>query len=267
MTFIGKLLTVLNLVIAVGMAIWMTMVFTQRPSWFDTPDSSYEQSGALTFKQMTGEIDSLGKLAAATSRNWGVAVKNLEAREKLHKSRQPGYTQRLEWARNGNAPPGAKGKGPINKPGFFDEARIPNTATPELARGLTDLDDRSILDKSGGYRTLKGPDGRDLQGADTLLVDYHNTVVQITGDPANAMRPGLIAEIQALRQEQEMLQQEIVLTEIKLLKQLKIREEVQLEVLFLRDFQITTGGQRDTVYERKKQLEDRLKQVLQPAKN
>lgn len=265
MTFIGKLFVVLNLIVAVGMAIWMTMVFTQRPTWFDTPDSSYDQSGALTFKKMTSEIDAMGKLAAASSRNWGIAAKNLEAREKLHKSRQPGYAQRLEWAKNGMAAPGAKGKGPVNRPGFFDEARLPNSATPELARGLTDLDERSIMNKQGGYATLKGPDGRDLQGADTLLDDYHNTVVQITGD--NAMRPGLIAEIKALREEQVLLQNQIVLAEIKLLKQLKIREEVQLEVLFLRDFQITTGGQRDTVYERKKQLEDRLKQVLPAMKN
>lgn len=267
MTFIGKLLTVINLVVAVGMAMWMTMVFTQRPTWFDTPDSSYEASDALTFKQLTKEIDTLGRLAAASSRNWGIAVKNLEVREKLYKARQPGYAQRLEWAKNGVAPPGgAKGKA-VNRPGFFDEVRLPNTATPELARGLTDLDDRSLQDKQGALLTIKGPNGRDLQGADTLLIDYHDTVVQITGEPNNPMRLGLIDEIKALRDEEERLQQEIVLTEIKLLKQLKIREEVQLEVLFLRDFRITTGGQRDTVYERKKQLEDRLKQVLPPTKN
>ncbi|MBY0514574.1 MAG: hypothetical protein K2P78_11760 [Gemmataceae bacterium] len=265
MTAFGKTLTFLMMLVAVPMAIWATTVYSQRPSWFDGPDSTYEKAAVLTFKGLTTEIDAAGKLAALSSRDWGVALKNLEAREKVYRARQPGYAQRLEWAQKGKDV-GAKGKKGGNRPGFFEERAIPNTATPDLTRGLTDLDpDAFPTDKTGNPVTIKGPDGRDLQGADTLLDDYHRTVVQITGDPADAMKPGLVAEIAALREEEKQLQAQIVVAEVKLLKQLRIRDEVTGEVLYLRDFRITVGGQKDTVYERKKQLEDRLRQLVAPA--
>jgi hypothetical protein len=262
MTTFGKVLTFLNLIVAIGMVTWAVGLYSHRPTWFQPPaegaaDKAY---GSLSFKQLSDEIDGLNKTSAAASRDWGIALKTLEAREKLHRSRQPLYKQRLDVARNGEA--AAKGKKGGSRPGFFEENRLAGTATSDMAKGLTDLDEQTgyARDQKGNKVPIIGPDDRPLQGADTLLETFHKEIVLIAGDPARKI-PGLTREIEGLRARQADIQKRIVVAEVKLQKQLRIRTEVQEELLFLEDFRINTGGQRETVYDRKKQLEQRLAEV------
>src|SRR5207302_7151078 len=113
-------------------------------------------------------------------------------------------------------------------------------------RGLTDLT-AFATDKDGEEITIPGPDGRPLQGADVLLKDFHDEVLIVRGDPDRKV-PGLILDISDLRSQQKDIQKQIAVAQVKLQKQLQIRGEVQEELLFLEDFRINTGGQRETVY-------------------
>ena len=54
---------------------------------------------------------------------------------------------------------------------------------------------------------------------------------------------------------------------MEVLKQFKIREEVQYEVIFLKDFRINVGSNQETVYARKKQLAEALRQVVPPKRD
>lgn len=273
MTAFGKILTILNLVVAVGMATWAIQLYSHRPGWFEAPvEGGPTSSGQVTFKQLTKEIDDLGKSATAASATWGTAVKGVEAREKLLKARRMPYAVRLEWARKGTPRVDKQGKSLPPGPGFFEEPGIDvRTKTP--SKGLTDLSQSGfVFDKQGNPVPLLGPDSLPLRGADTLLDTFHAesdlVAVRQPNDPDTMKpRPGLIDEIKTLRDEQGRLQKQIVVVEVKLLKQLRIREDATAELLFLRDFRITVGGQRDTVYERKKQLEDRIRSVVPRVDN
>jgi hypothetical protein len=263
MTLFGKFMAVLNLIVGMGMLMTATMVYTQRPYWFEPPPEGAVDRGntPVSFKELTAEIDKLGKTAATATQTWGTTYKSLREKEKTRKERQAEYDRRLQVA----------WQGPV-KAGSPQDARMPNQAA-----FFTDvIDDRTGLiditqvasDKKGGPIPILGPmpDGKGgtlpLYGADTLMDQHHLEIELAAGD--GKMKKGLLQEIKALREEQLKLQVEIVQAEARVLKQFKIREEVQYEVLFLRDFRINVGSNQETVYARKKQLAERLRQVAPP---
>src|SRR5262245_57056185 len=103
MTSIGKTLAFLNLLIGIAMVSWSVSLYTQRPAWFDPkPDGVSLGHSPQTFAQLKDDIDSLGRAAVAASDNWGAQRKRLEDLEVRRASRQKGYAERLDWARNGN---------------------------------------------------------------------------------------------------------------------------------------------------------------------
>src|SRR5262249_13768804 len=175
---------------------------------------------------------------------------------KMRDERRLGYAQRIEWAHKGN--PQLAQKGELPRPGFFEEIEEPGTKLINL--------NAFRLDKNGRPVRIPGPDStptqfHPLQGADTLLETHHKYVTSIaeneldlrTGKPmldpeTQKPLPGLLQQIKEYREQQKVLQAQVLDTEAKLLKQLQIRTEVQAEVLSLRDFRITVGGQQDTVY-------------------
>jgi hypothetical protein len=259
MTLFGKILAVINLIVGIGMAMTGTLMYTQRPYYFEPPPEGSVDRGntPVTFKEMTAEIDKLGKSAATATQNWGNSFKSVKSLEKVRKDRQAVYDARLQvgW------------QGPV-KAGSPQDARAPGAAffidVYDDRTGLIDIT-QVLMDKKGVAIAIQGPDNQPLQGADTLM-DLHATEVLLAaGD--NKMKKGLLQEIKALREEQLKLQVEIVQAETRVLKQFKIREEVTQEVIFLKDFRINVGSNQETVYARKKQLEERLRQILPPKRN
>jgi hypothetical protein len=259
MTMLGKFLAVLNLIVGMGMAITGTMVYTQKPYWFEAPPDGAVDRGntPVTFKELTAEIDKLGKTAATASQSWGTAYKTLRDKEKIRKDRQAEYDRRLQvgW------------QGPV-KAGSPQDARAPGDAfftdVIDDRTGLIDIT-QVLMDKKDKPIPVLGPDGKPLQGADTLMDLHHKEVELTAGD--GKMKKGLLQEIKDSREEQLKLQVSIVQAESRVLKQFQIREEVQYEVLFLKDFRINVGSNQETVYARKKQLEERIKQIAPPKGN
>lgn len=259
MTLIGKFLAVLNLIVGIGMAIWATSLYTQRPTYFEPPPEGAVDKGnvVVTFKGMTAEIDALGKTATTATQNWGGALKSLKEMEKTRKERQAEYDRRIQVAWQGPVKAGSPQDLRAQGPAFYTDVRDERT-------GLIDIT-QVVTDKKGNPLPVYGPDGLVLQGADTLMDAHRKEVEAVHGDGKKNM--GLLYEIKELREKQLMLQADIVKTEARVLKQFQIREEVQLEVLFLKDFRITVGSDQETVYARKKQLTERLRMVVPPKRD
>ena len=259
MSLIGKLLAVLNLIVGIGMVMTATMLYTQRPYWFEAPPDGAVDRGntPVSFKELTAEIDKLGKTATVATQNWGTAYKTLKDKEKVRKDRQAVYDRRMQVAWQGPVKAGARQdeREPVGA-AFFTDVIDDKT-------GLIDTT-QVLMDKKGNPMPVLGPDNKPLRGADTLM-DLHRAEVELAAGDGK-MKKGLLQEIKALREEQVKLGESIVLAETRVQKQFLIREEVQLEVIFLKDFRINVGSNQETVYARKKQLEDRLRQVLPPPK-
>ncbi len=258
MTFFGKLLVVLNLIVGIGMAMWSVGVYTQRPYWFnEIPDGAIDPGNTpVTFKGLSAEIDALGKTAAVASQNWGIGLKSLRVQEKVRKDRQAIYAARLQMAWQGPVAPGSPQDVRAKGPAFYVDV-IDDTT------GLIDLT-TVAMDQAGKPKPIAGPDGKPLEGADTLMDEHRKQVDVVYGDGKTT---GLLLEIKALRDQQVKLQADVAKTETKILKQFVIREEVQAEVLFLKDFRINVGSDQETVYARKKQLQERLRLVMPPKRD
>lgn len=245
MTTFGKLLVFLNLVIGVGIAIGSTVVYTERPTWFDpAPDYVEKGNTVVTFAQLKSEIDLQGRSAAAQSKAWGDARAAVVAREQLRDRRRDvlfgpagkdgkrtgGW---LEVARRGD--PARK-----DQAGFYELRRAP---AGRLDKGLIDT---ALKDRGP---PVPGPGGDPLRASETLLERYNTDVKAVTD---------LLGSIEKLREMQKQLGYNIAWTEDRILKQIVIRDNQQTAFFYLSGFEINWFSQLETVRRRKMQLTGRL---------
>jgi hypothetical protein len=250
MTTFGKLLVFVNLIIGMGIAIGSTVVYTQRPTWFDTVPADTVDKGntVLTFAQLKADIDTLGRAAAAQSKAWGDGRTAVIAREQTRDRRRDKFFGPeakdgkrtggwLEIARRGD--PGRK-----DMAGFFDAKMVP---AGRVDSGLIDVESRGAA--------VIGPGGEPLRGSETLLERYNTDVKAVTD---------LLISIEKLREMQVKLGNDIRLTESRILKQIEIRDNQQTTLFFLSGFEINWFSQLETVRRRKAQLTGRLA-TFEPA--
>lgn len=233
MTAFGKLLAFLNLVVGLGLAMWSVNVYTNRPSWYDEPSDVVDKGNSpLTFKQLKGEIDSLGKSAAFLSGKWGGELDTVKKREDTRKDRREKHAARLVLARTGTNQ---------GKTFAFTELVV------DPVSGLTDLGQfgAPVLGPPPPGETA----GQPLRGADTLLA-------RANADIAASIK--VANDSKALRLEEQRLAKDITATDIRYLKQTEIRENLTNEYLFLSAFEVNVYEDRETVFKRKGQLQRRL---------
>lgn len=237
MTTVGKLLVFLNLVLGVGAATWATAAYSQRPAWFDPPADAAVKGGPLTFKGLAAEIDTLGKAAASAGAAWSDQYARLTKDEEVRAARQRkmfgggGAKGLVEVARVGGYPKA----GPA---AFFNLKEDPATK-------LLDLDPNPA---EKGVVVL-GPDGQPLRGADTLLERF-NADAKAAND--------LAAQSADLRKQQFQLGAVVTAEELRLLKQLDIRENLRNEAAFLAGLEVNAAAELDSVAVRRGQLERAL---------
>jgi hypothetical protein len=229
MTLIGKFLVFLNLIVGVGVAVISTAVYTERPTWFDTPEGSDKGPfvPGFTFAQMKTETDSLGRAVVTANKAWGESRDALEKAEALRDDRKAKLDARLAEA---------------HKTGIFELVRDPETKMVDA-------------DKKGP--AVVGPDGDPLRGADTLL--------ELPGSEITRAKTGLTdlaKELADLRVELVKKIEERDLLESQRRKQVAIRETVLNELYFLRDFGVNWDEERDTVTRRKRQLDTRIQKLM-----
>jgi hypothetical protein len=202
--------------------------YSLRPGWFDAkPEGGYPTGReAENFAQLKEEIDSLGRAAVAASTEWGSQRTRLEGLENVRATRQKGYAERLEWARNGKADhkDGA---------GFFEPV----------------YDSRGMLDLTVVGDPILGDDNKPLRGVNKLGATTAADVREVER---------LSKEISKRRDEFKTIGTQILDTEARLLKMGVIRESVQAELFHLASFEVNVYETRETVVRRKRQLVGRL---------
>ncbi|HYH64614.1 MAG TPA: hypothetical protein VD866_07970 [Urbifossiella sp.] len=223
MTAIAKLLVFLTLIAGVGAAVFAAAVYTQRPGWFeDVPDGTAPRGHVvMNFKGLARETDAQGKAGAAASALWGQRLRDLRAAEVVRIERQRSYSKLLADARTADT-------------GFFefeeDESGRLNVATPGKA--------------------VKGPDGKNLSGADTLEARIAASIDRVV----NVLEP----KIAAHRTAQQKLQVQILDVQGKLTRQRTLREDLQNEASYLGAARVNVSEQKDTAQRRLDQLAARL---------
>ena len=230
MTSLGKILAFVNLVIAMAMLSWSVSIYSLRPGWFDAkPEGGYPVGReAENFALLKDEIDNLGRAAIAASNEWGAQRTRLEGLEKLRATRQKGYAERLEWARNGN--PAKEGAA------FFEPV----------------YDSRGLLDLTVLGEPILGDDNKPLQGVNKLGATTAADVREVVR---------LSQENVKNRDRFKEIGTQILDTESRLLKMGVIRESVQAELFHLASFEVNVYETRETVVRRKRQLSGSLAEL------
>ena len=231
MTFIGKLLVFINLIVGIGFAVFGTAVYSERPPWFTPPAEGQVEKGQvpLSFTPLAAEIDAQGKSATAASRTWGVNWRALQAAEKRRKERQALIKGLLADARTGDKARGGAG--------FFN---LPEESSTKL------------LDLTIRTDVVKGPDGLPLQGSDTLQ-DRQAKAVQRSVEMAEKSKKD--------RARQQALTAQVGITEGRVLKQTDIRNNLTVEASTLAALEVNVALDRDTTRLRRSQLRERIRQL------
>lgn len=223
MTAIAKLLVFLTLIAGVGAAVFSTAVYTQRPGWFDDVPADGAPRGhvVMNFKGLARETDGHAKAAGAASGLWGQRLKDLRAAEKERTERQGEYVKLLAAARTGAT-------------GFY-----------ELEEDAT-----GRLNVAAPGKAVKGPDGKNLGGAETLDALIAKSIDRVV----NVLDP----EIAKHRAAQLKLQMQISDVQAKLTRQRTLREDLQNEASYLGAARVNVSEQKDTAKRRLDQLTARL---------
>lgn len=231
MTFLGKILTFVNLVIAMAMVSWSVTLYSTRPSWFDAKAEGGYPAGKdpVNFAQLKEDIEALGRAATSASADWGAQRTRLEGLEQLRAVRLQGYAQRLDWARNGK--PNQK-----DQAGFFEPV----------------FDSRGMLDLNVVGAPIYGPDNVPLKGVNKLGTQTAADVREVEARSK---------EISKARDDFKNLGVVILGTETRLLKMGVIRDAVQAELFHLSTFEVNVYETRETVLRRKRQLVDHLAEL------
>jgi hypothetical protein len=235
MTFIGKLLAFLNLIIGLGFLSFAASLYFQRPSWFEpVPDIVDRGNSPVTFAQLKQDTENAGRSAAGASVAWGEQLRKLEQTEARRIDRQKEFDKRLLWARTGN---------PADKDtGFYEHVYIMDASG---TKPTTVID----ISQRGPAVTLAGT---PLLGVDKLgkqLLDDSDAVITHEKD------------VEAKIKQYDDVSTDILREEGRKLKMSEIRTSVQSELFYLSTFEVNVYETRETVFRRKKQLTQRLMEL------
>lgn len=256
MTFIGKLLVFLNLILGVGVAIWSTSIYAQRPGWFNPPPEGGVDKGhsPMSFPQMTAEITSLGKAAVSASNSLSAQLKALDYAERVRDYR---YAKMFGTTRDGKRAKNADG---TDATGLLDYARQGDPRASGNAFFVFAEDPATKLydlEKRGG--PIPGPDNKPLRGSETLMGKIVEDQEAVTGKLQNGvLQGGAAQDIDRLRAEQKQLQGDVRLVETQLIKQRDILENLRNEASYLSTLEVNVAEQRDTASRRRDQLKRRI---------
>jgi hypothetical protein len=237
MTFIGKLLAFLNLIVGLGFVSFAATLYFQRPAWFEPiPEVVDKGNAPVTFAQLKQDAENLGRSATAASAEWGQQLKKLEALETRRADRLKEFEKRSGWMRKGNA----ADKGAA----FYHSVYEMDAAGKE-----TSLIDHTKL----GEAVTR--DGKPLQGVENLGKAFSDDVDAVIA---------LEKDVERQTKRYDELGTEILLEEGRKLKMSDIRASVQSELFYLSTFEVNVYETRETVFRRKRQLVQRLTELGGP---
>ncbi|MCS7020607.1 MAG: hypothetical protein NZU63_02115 [Gemmataceae bacterium] len=237
MTYLGKILAVINVVLGVGLAIWSVSVYANRLPWYDpapAPETIHPGHKPANFAFLRDELDRHGRAALTASQLWTQQRTRFEQLEQLRNARLRGYDEWIGFAKNGNPRDGGTG--------FYEPVYDPVT-------GLLDL---TPPDPTRRRTPIVGIDNQPLRGVDTLGEQFVRDVAELTK---------LARQIDELRNRFRELGVELLQTEDRLRRMVIIRDNVLAELFYLTDAQWEVYEFRETVLRRQRQLSQRLAEL------
>jgi hypothetical protein len=257
MTTAGKILSFLNLIVAVGLLTWGLSAYANRADWVDQKSDAGTVKGQITL--LNEEVTRLTKAINDAQTGYGAEYVALIAEEGDRDYRRNQFAFRLDVARQDKDPKGGsfRRQVPQQPPGnpAFTNLSVQGPAVP-------------------------GPDGKPLRGLRALQDEFAKEVQQaqrwITGQPVtqpqwNQVRQGLNQQqfdtltgqmgIADLRKLHEELSVQIKRADDAVAKQKEIRQNLKEEARFLADNQTNWVVQLQTLERRQRQLENRLQQL------
>jgi hypothetical protein len=235
MTSIGKILAFLNLVVGLGFISFAATLYFQRPAWFEpVPDVVDKGNAPVTFAQLKQDTENAGRLASGASVTWGEQLQKLEKTEARRADRLKEYEKRLGWARKGNT----ADKGTA----FYKHVYETDASGKET----------SVIDIAQLGPAVPSIAGTPLQGVDNLGKAFSDDVDAVIA---------LEQDVEKKVKEYDDLGTEILREEGRKLKMSEIRTSVQSELFYLSTFEVNVYETRETVFRRKKQLQQRLREL------
>src|SRR3954447_20061371 len=99
MTFLGKLLVLVNLVLSTIMCFWAVVLYTNSVDWSNAPAKGDQPAGLLN--QRKARITELQGVLPGADRSWRVARSELLEREGGRQADRDWYTQELQHVLSG----------------------------------------------------------------------------------------------------------------------------------------------------------------------
>ncbi|OWK36407.1 hypothetical protein [Fimbriiglobus ruber] len=172
MTGFGKLLTFLNVFVAVALLSWSVSSYTNRVDLLDSKNENETVEGQITIYKK--EIDSLSKSIAGSQSAYGAKFRGLSDLELTRDFRRSKYNDRLYQAR------GADGAGRRIQAVF--RVQIP---------AVGGAGDAAFTDLSKDGAVILGANNKPLEGLESLRKQFQDTVATIRllrfGDPARKL--------------------------------------------------------------------------------
>jgi hypothetical protein len=237
MTFIGKLLAIVNALLGIGLATWAVSIFANRLPWYDPappPETIHPGHKPANFAFLREELERHTRAAQTASLLWTQQRLRFEQLEQLRYTRLLGYEQWVGFAKKGNPRDGGTG--------FYEP--VYDTAT-----GLLDLTPPTPTRRR---QPILGPDNLPLRGVDLLGEQFSRDVAELAR---------LAQQIDERRKRLQELSVEILQTEDRLRRMTEIRDSVQAELFYLTDAQWDVYELLETVLRRQRQLSQRLAEL------
>ncbi len=263
MTSLGKILVFVNVVFGVGLLAWSLSAYTNRVDWFDRKGGEGEEAVKGQITQLKAEIDSVSKKIAGTQVDYNKARLALQTKEETRDHRARKFKERMIEARKGSFKVQLTlDRGPLGEGVMYD------------------------VDRQGG--DILGPDNSPLAGLTTLqdkfsneiraIETLHNGKFILTDEQWQSMRNGQVtlAQIETtvpnlgigdLRKLHNELSVIIRRDEIALGKQAEILTNLREQAVFLSAKEVNWTADLITLDRRKKQLEDRIRDVQASEKS
>jgi hypothetical protein len=257
MTALGKLLTYVNVLVAVTLMMWAVSAYANRVNYLDYKDGTESKKGQIS--QLKEEIEKLQRSATEAQANYGKRASELVAIEGRRDYRYTKLQARLAEAR------GTGGRQPVFR------VQLPGNTPAETAFTDVDRDGPVMLDIQNkplrGLRVLQEEleteireQGLQLEGQEKLNQQQKAQLLQLVGQPAydQLLQNMGIAE---LRETHGRLSDAIADADLAAEKQRFVRLHLEDETSFLADQRVNWLVLQQTLERRQRQLEAEIRRL------
>src|SRR5262249_30828880 len=168
MSFVGKLLVVLNTGLSIVFLMWAVSVYFEKVNWFTPQDAKDKQAEAGIIEKSQARLKELGSAANDAARRWGYNAYEVAVQEYNRPLRRDFYRSMLASVQTGKGQvPGQQGPEQVNP--------AVQTLKTELGTGLVEIAQTKDPIKSGQTPL------ESIDSYKQLMVDAANRIEELQG--------------------------------------------------------------------------------------